>query len=172
MRGFGMKTFFSTSAVMTATLFGLFFSPPAQAVHLEGRTGFGITLHDFDMTPAISVRYHMTNYQSVVLLAGFNTDPDKRALVLGGKLYQNAHLEENMNFYVGVGGFLIQDKGGYPTVSTGVEFSGFFGSEFFFKGLPNLGVMFETGLAVRTVRQVSVATLGNGFLGAAIHYYF
>ncbi len=147
-------------------------SSPAFAKHLEGRTGFGVTLHDFDLTPAVSFRYHISNYQSVTLLAGFNSDPDKRALVLGGKLYQNAHLEENLNFYVGCGGFLIQDKGGLPTTSTGLELSGFFGAEFFFGGLPNLGVMFETGIAVRTVRQVAIATLGNGFMGAAIHYYF
>jgi len=149
-----------------------FLAAPIQAKHLEGRTGFGLTLHDFDMTPAISFRYHMTNYQSVTLLAGFNSDPDKRAMVVGGKLYQNAHLEENMNFYVGVGGFLISDKGNQPTLSSGIELSGFFGSEFFFSGLSNLGFMFETGLAVRTVRQLAIATLGNGFIGGAIHYYF
>jgi hypothetical protein len=147
-------------------------STTATARHLEGRTGMGVTLHDFDYTPSVSLRYHMSNYQSVVLLAGFNTEDTKHSLVLGGKLIQNVHLEENMNFYVGIGGFLIADRAGFPTTSGGIELSGFFGGEFFLTGLPNLGISFETGVAMRTVRQVSFATLGNGFLGAAVHYYF
>src|SRR4051794_38064962 len=91
-------------------------APSTFARHLEGRTGFGITLHDFNYTPAISMRYHLSNYQSFQALVGFDTSEAKKTLVLGGKFYQNAHLEENMNFYVGIGGFLIADRG--PDLST------------------------------------------------------
>ncbi len=150
----------------------LFSTTPVLARNMEGRTGFGITLHDFDYTPSLSMRYHMSNYQSATVLVGFNTADPNKTFVLGGKFYQNAHLEENMNFYVGIGGFLIADKAGNPSTSTGIEISGLFGGEYFLPGLPNLGIQFETGVALRTVREVSFATLGNGFLGAAIHYYF
>jgi len=143
-----------------------------QARQLGGRTGFGMTLHDFNNTPSLSMRYHMSNYQSATVLVGFNTDDANRSFVLGGKFYQNAHLEENLNFYIGVGGFIIADKGGNPTTSTGIEINGLFGAEFFIPGLHNLGLQFETGVAIRTVRRVSFATLGNGFLGMGIHYYF
>lgn len=155
-----------------AIVLEVFFCGHLWARHLENRTGLGVTLHDFDSTPAISLRYHMSNYQSAVLLAGFNSDDAHKSFVVGGKLYQNAYLEENINFYVGVGGFVIGDKGSYPSSATGIELNGFFGAEFFLPGLQNLGIMFETGVAVRTLREVSIATLGNGFLGAAVHYYF
>jgi hypothetical protein len=150
----------------------LFLSVAASARHLESRTGFGLTLHSFQQIPALSMHYHMTDYQSAVVLAGVNTDPDEKSFVMGGKYYQNAHLEENLNFYVGIGGFLISSKSGQPSSATGFEIDGLFGAEFFFAGLPNLGIQFETGVGVRTLRQVSIATIGSGFLGGAIHYYF
>jgi len=141
--------------------------PAAFGRHLESRTGFGLSIHSYGPIPALSMHYHMTDYQSTVVMAGVNTDSDNRSFILGGKYYQNAHLEENLNFFVGIGGFLISAKAGYPTSATG-----FFGAEFFLAGLPNLGIQFETGIALRTLRQVSFATLGSGFLGGAIHYYF
>lgn len=142
------------------------------ARHLESRTGFGMTLFNYEQTPCLSLHYHMTDYQSAVVLAGLNTASDSRVIVVGGKYYQNAHLEENLNFYVGVGGFLVSAKAGQPTSATGLEVDGIFGAEFFFSGLPNLGIQFETGVAIRTLNQVSLSTLGSGFLGGAIHYYF
>ena len=152
----------------------LFLAPSLlQARHMEGRTGFGITLHDFNTTPCLSLRYHMSNYQSAVVLLGFDTDDDRKTFVVGGKFYQNAHIEENLNFYVGLGGYAIANK--LPTeatTSTGLEISGILGGEWFFSGLPNLGFQFETGVALRTVRRISFATMGSGFFGGAIHYYF
>lgn len=147
-------------------------SMAASARHLESRTGFGMTLHSYRQMPALSMHYHMTDYQSTVVMAGINTDPNDKMFVLGGKYYQNAHLEENLNFYVGVGGFILSSKAGGATSSTGFELDGLFGAEFFFAGLPNLGIQFETGVGIRTLRQVSISTIGSGFLGGAIHYYF
>lgn len=147
-------------------------SPLAHARHMEGRTGFGLSLHDFNNTPCLSMRYHLSDYQAAEVGAGFDTDDSRKVFVVGAKFYQAAHLEENITFYVGLGGYLISDKGGTSTTSSGLEFQGLFGSEFFLSGLPNLGIVFETGVALRTVRNVSLSTVGSGFLGGAIHYYF
>ncbi len=151
---------------------GMLLSMAASARHLESRTGFGLTLHSYEQIPALSLHYHMTDYQSTVVMAGINTDANSKSFVLGGKFYQNAHLEENLNFYVGIGGFILSSKAGQPTSATGFEIDGLFGAEFFLAGLPNLGIQFETGVGIRTLRQVSIATIGSGFLGGAIHYYF
>lgn len=150
----------------------LTFTMAIEARHLDGRTGVGITLHDFEYTPSVSLRFHLSNYQSVTVLSGFNTEASKHNLVIGGKLHQNIFLEEGMNFYASVGAFLITGKLGQPTTSGGVEISGCMGGEFFLHNLPNLGFSFETGVAIRTIRQVSFVTLGNGFIGSAVHYYF
>lgn len=149
------------------------FASCLQARQLEGRTGLGLTIHDLDNTPTLSYRHHLTQYQSFVLLAGFNTASDKKTLILGGKFLHNVHIEENINVHLGVGGYLINGLvGGGPNTSTGIELAGILGGEFFLSGLPNLGFTFETGVAMRTIDKVQFATIGNGFLGLAIHYYF
>lgn len=143
-----------------------------QARHLEGRTGFGVTVHPFAGVPSVSMHHHMSDYQSALVLAGVDTSDSSKTIIAGGKFYQNAHLEENLNFYVGLGGFIISTTKGLPASSTGFEVDGIFGAEVFLAGLPNLGIQFETGIGIRTVPTVSFSTLGSGFLGGAVHYYF
>jgi hypothetical protein len=152
-------------------LWWAFFCLPLCAKNMDGRLGLGLTIHDYDHTPALSMRYHLSNYTSSTILVGFNSESAIQSFVFGGKLQQNAHLEENLNFYVGVGLFVVQDKGPDPSPSTGIEVDGLFGTEFFFSGLPNLGIQVETGVAMTTLRNVSFRTVGNGFFGGAIHYY-
>ncbi len=54
----------------------MLFSMAASARHLESRTGFGMTLHSYGAIPALSMHYHMTDYQSAVVMGGVNTDDD------------------------------------------------------------------------------------------------
>lgn len=139
---------------------------------MEGRTGFGVSLHDYNRTPCLSMATHISRYQAFIAMLGLNTGDSTKTIILGGKYHQNIHLEENINGFIGLGAFYLSDKTGFPTSSTGLEFEGLFGVEFFFSGLPNLGIMVETGFAIRTIREVSFATMGNGFFGTGIHYYF
>lgn len=145
----------------------------AEARQLDGRSGVGLTMHDLDNTPTMSFRHHLSQYQSFVLLGGFNTASNKKTLILGGKFLHNVHIEENINVHLGMGGYLISGLvGGGPNASSGIELSGILGGEFFLPGLANLGFTFETGVAMRTIDNIHFATIGNGFLGLAIHYYF
>lgn len=150
----------------------MFLGSAVLAKNLESRVGFGVTVHDFDPTPALSARYHPSPYLSMTGLVGFNTADTNNSFVIGGKLCQNAHLEENLNFYVGIGAFLVTNRGGTTATSGGIEFQGILGGEFFFSGLPNLGLSFETGVAMNTVRKISFRTVGSGFVIGGIHYYF
>jgi hypothetical protein len=159
---------------ITLVLVGLvlFSGTSLVARPMEGRTGFGVSLHDYNRTPCLSFEHHMTRYQSFVGMLGLNTGDSTKTIILGGKYHQNIHQEENINGFLGLGAFYLSDKTGFPTASTGFEFDGLFGVEFFFSGLPNLGITVETGFAIRTIREVSFATMGNGFFGTGIHYYF
>lgn len=143
-------------------------SQPAEARRMSSRTGFGLTLHPLNSTPAISVRHHLSDHQAAVALLGFDTSSATKVLVVGGKFYQAAHLEENLNFYVGLGGFVLSYLASGTTAATGIEVEALFGAEFFLSGLPNLGFQFETGIAMRTPGGVTFSTL----LGGALHYYF
>lgn len=142
------------------------------AKNLENRNGFGVSLHDFDQTPSVSMRHHFSAYSSGTLMVGFNSKDANRTILAGGKIYQHAHLEENMNFYVGLGAFFLSHRDTDLSVYSGFELEGLVGGEFFFAGLPNLGFQFETGVALRTVKETVFKTLGGGFLGVGVHYYF
>lgn len=144
------------------------FSTNAQGRDLEGRIGVGASYQDFNSLTAVSVRYHMAKYLSTTFIAGFDSQNSVRATILGLKVLRMAHMEDNLNFYVGAGAALVSDTGGTASVSSGFQLDGLVGAEFFVSGLYNLGFQFEAGVALRTTRNVTFATTGT--LG--IHYYF
>jgi hypothetical protein len=148
-----------------------FFGALASAKDLEGRVGVGAAIPDFDGMGALSIRYHPSRYFGLQGLLGFSTQDGVNATVVGAKLHRNAYLEENMNFYVGLGGMIIADRAS-ALVTTGIEIDALFGAEFFFSGLPNLGLQFETGVGIRSQRGTYLRTLGNGLSSLGIHYYF
>lgn len=133
--------------------------------------GFGLALQDFGTLPSISARYHFSRHVTGSFYVGFNTQSLVDAFILGGKLYRNIHLEDNINFYLGAGLGLLSQKTASISHS-GFELSALIGAEFFFSELRNLGIQFETGIAVRSLDTVSFKTLGSSFAGAGIHYYF
>jgi len=147
-------------------------SPSALSKNLEGRYGLGISFVDSGALPALSARYHFSPYASVTFLVGFNTDDTSGSTLIGAKVYRNAHREENMSFYVGLGAFILSQKNAALTTDSGFQIDGLLGAEFFLTGLPNLGFQFETGISVRTPTNVVFRTIGSGFANAGIHYYF
>ncbi len=148
---------------------------------------------------ALSAKYYVSPQIALGLLLGFgfgSVDPEGgdnevsySNLGLGGKLYYNFRQEKQLNLYVG---------GGFMFVRTGFESQAddsdgslwalkiplFLGTEFFFYGLPNLGISFDAGLefgfgrgsvdvGTNTV-DTSITNIGTfgGIFNAGIHYYF
>jgi hypothetical protein len=146
---------------------------PAWGKDLQDRLGFGLSFQSFHDTTSLSLRYCPTNYVIANFLFGFNTDSSEKSTTIGVKLYRHLILEENMNFSAGIGGFILSQR--HPSSGnqdTGVEFDALLGGEFFLQGLPHLGFQFEAGLALQSVQTVVFRTIGGGFAGAGIHYYF
>jgi len=147
------------------------FSYSAMAKNLEGRYGFGVSFQTITGPPGLSARYHFSPYASATFVIAFDTADLRGTTQIGVKIYRNAHREENINFYLGIGAFLISEKVS-GTTNSGFEIDGLIGAEFFISGLPNLGLQFESGIAVRTAGDVTFQTIGSGFAGAGVHYYF
>lgn len=168
LKGENMKALLT----ITTLLLLVFSWKSSVARNMENRFGFGMTINNLGNLPGISFRSPLSKYQSFGGVFAVDTTDGNRLLVLGGKLYQNTVLEENLNFYLGLGAFLEQDGRGGTATTSGFEFQGIVGAEFFLPGLPNLGFAFETGIGIRTLRQVSIHTLGTGFLGSSVHCYF
>ena len=149
----------------------LAWSSTSSAKELTERWGAGLTLHDFQRLPAISFRYGIAPNLNAEFLLGVDTNSAAGATAIGVKIYRNAVVESQVNFFVGMGlHYLSQSLAGVTT--SGYELDALMGAEFFLRGLENLGILFETGLGYRSVGGTSLRTVGNGFLGAGIHYYF
>ena len=143
-----------------------------QAKNLEGRVGCGLSLLDFNHAPALSVRLHPSTHVATTLVVGFNTATNTSLTAVGGQIHRYTSLEENLNFFLGAAAYLLADKGGSSTLTTGIELDGLIGVEFFFIGLSNLGLQLQTGVGMRTLRSFALKVVGDGFAGFAFHYYF
>ena len=145
-----------------------------SAKNLESRFGFGVATSDFDNLGMISLKYFFDHFLSTAVQVGFNTDTKVNATRIGAKLYRSVSMEENISFFLGAGLFVVADQNDTApkVLSSGFELDGLIGMEFFFSGLPNLGIAVETGLALRSVRAVTFTSLGTPFGGAGLHYYF
>lgn len=139
--------------------------------NLENRFGFGVATTDFHSLTALSLRYHFDPFVSTAAQVAFDTDDSNNSTRIGAKICRNVSMEENNNFYLGAALFMIADKKG-GAFRGGIELDGLIGMEFFLSGLPSLGLSVETGLALRSLGSVTFRSIGSGFAGAGIHYYF
>lgn len=144
-------------------------STTSMAKNLDGRAGFGLTQLELTNSAALSLKFFHTSLIASDFVFGFNTEAG--SYQLGMKSLRQVVLEENMNIYLGVAGYLmsITDTTGR---ATGVEFDALVGGEFFLSGLPNLGLTFEVGIGLRSLRTTSFRSIGGAFASGAIHYYF
>ena len=86
---------------------------------------------------------------------------------MGLKYYKNVFLESNLIFYGGLGVAFVSRSG------SKLQFSAFFGSEFFLSQLPSLGLSFEAGIrGDNTTGSFALRTIGDSFLSAGMHFYF
>ncbi len=147
----------------------LLLSTGAAAKNLEGRAGFGLSHLDLTNGPGLSLKFFHTSLVASDFVFGFNTE--NGAYQLGVKSLRNVVLEENLNLYLGVAGFLVSNNDTAGR-ATGLEFDALVGGEFFLGGLPNLGLTFEVGIGLRSLRTTGFRTIGGAFASGGIHYYF
>lgn len=159
--------------MLRLALIFLFLSPLAFSKTLDGRMGAGMTIMDFNRSAALSLKYHATRYIDITGLVGFDTEETKNSTIFGGQIHRNFSIEENMNFFLGLGLYALSEKGSTATSAnhSGIEADGLLGAEFFLPGLTNLGFQFQTGIGIKTMKKLSVKVLGDSFAGVGIHYY-
>ena len=145
----------------------------ASAKNLQGRFGVGPAATDFSQgLSALSMRYHFDPFLSTDVQVAFDTSDENNSSRIGAKICRNVSMEENINFYLGAGLFMIAIKKSAASLQGGGELDGIIGMEFFLTGLPSLGLMVETGLSLHSISSISFNSMGSGFAGGGIHYYF
>jgi hypothetical protein len=146
-----------------------FFCLSSQAKNLDGRFAAGFAYQKFTQDAAISFKIFHNPFLASNYLFSLNTE--NNSFLFGGRVLRNVLLEENLNLYLGLAGLILSQNGTGGT-ETGLEIDALLGSEFFLAGLPNLGLSFEVGVGLRSIRTTSFRTMGGGFASGGIHYYF
>jgi len=136
-----------------------------EAVSLKKRLGVGFSaLSPLD---GWSFRYWLTEKFAVNPVLGFSFQTDNNQFLVGGRGIYKAKDEKNMNLYLGaeIGVDLRQNADDNFSVGP------FAGVEYFFAGLPNLGLGAEIGLYYQSAAS-AFATTFSQVAGVAVHYYF
>ncbi len=162
-------------ATLSALAFALALTtaPEASARDLQGRLGLGFNNEFASSTaangvPGISFKYAMTRDIAGEAVVGVATTQPGNS-VFAAKFFKNLFLETNLNFYFMLGGGILNASN-----SSGAEFIGGFGSEFFIPGIESLGFSMEVGGSFENLTTGSFAlrTLGVSFLNAGMRFYF
>lgn len=151
-------------------LLGAALGSRAHARNLQNRFGMGMMLHDLNGLASLSLRYVPELHYAVGFSLGFDSGSSGYTM-MGGRVNRYVDLQENLNAYLGVAAYYLS-KATTGVTSRGYQIDALLGIEAFLPGLSDLGFTFETGLGYRSLAGTSLKTLGNGFLGTAIHYYF
>lgn len=145
----------------------------AWARDLQGRLGVGFNSQFANSAvdspaPGVSIKYALSRDLAAELVAGMRTSSPINS-VTGLKLFKNLFMETSINFYASLGGALVSARG-----TTGAEFLGTMGAEFFIPGLESLGFSFETGGSLHNLTNGSFSfrTVGVSFVDAGMHFYF
>ncbi len=138
---------------------------------LHGRLGLGYNAEFANSNmaggvPGISLKYGLSRDFGFELIAGVSTANPTNS-VTGVKLLKNLFMETDLNFYFTLGGALVSGGG-----TSGAQFLGGFGAEFFIPGLESLGFSMETGVGMHNLGgSFVVQTIGVSFVNAGIHFY-
>lgn len=169
---------FRQAVVLLWFAVSLFLTEVSVAKDLSSRLGIGYSDQFSESLPGIAVRYWPEAKLGFGAALGVDTEENASRFGLMARIYRMIFTEQNMNFYMGTGaGILSVEKlnstsNEYDNES-GFELAGFFGGEFFFQGLENLGFAFEAGVSVTSIdSEVRFRTYGDSPVRAGITFYF
>lgn len=145
----------------------------AQAKDLTNRLGVGFkNQFAFDL-PSIALQYYPGPELGLAAVVGIDTQKDASRFGAMVKLNRIIFLEDNLNFYLGVGAGLLSQEISSGNIQSGFVLMAYGGAEFFLAGLENLGFSFEFGPSVTSLSsQVRFSTFGDSPLRAGMTFYF
>ena len=134
---------------------------------LSGRFGLGVTNLGPKASPLLSVDWQTSRSASLEVNLGVDSLRDNNSFVVLSRFSRNMFLEENMHFFLYLGGGFSSGQEGGKTHS-GLLVEAGSGARFFFTGIPNFGFHVRFGLFYKSAGNSRMIT--TGITGA--HYYF
>lgn len=144
-------------------------APIVQAKDLTNRLGIG---YKDQFLPAIAAQYYPNADTSLSGALGVDTQKDASSFAATIRVNRIVFKEPNMNFYMGGGGGIVSQEVASKNES-GFVVDAVAGGEFFLPGLDSLGLSFETGVGVVSLKSgVRFRTLADSPLRAGMIFYF
>lgn len=141
------------------------------AKELASRLGVGYrNAYPFDL-PSIAASYYPNADYGIIGAIGIDTKKDESKSAFTAGVRRIIFKEEQMNFFMGGALSMLSEEVAAET-SSGYEVNALVGGEFFLHGLDSLGINFETGIGVTSLKKVRFRTLGNNFVNAGVFFYF
>lgn len=157
-----------SSVVLILVTFG---AVSAQAKDLSSRLGVGFRDSFPFSLPSLALHYYPNADVGLVGAIGVDTEDQNSKFGLMIGVRKIIFKEDNLNFFAG-GHFSILTQEILGNKKSGYELAGIMGTEFFLSGLDNLGLNFETGIAVTNLDKVRFRTLADHLFRAGIVFYF
>jgi len=168
MRSLSLRLF--TSLALIAI--GAVLAPQAQAKDLASRLGVGYRNSFVTMNlPSLATFYYPSAETGLVGAIGVDTAENNALFGLSGAVRRIIFKEEQMNFF-GMGQIAVINQEVAADKNSGFELAAGVGGEFFLHGLDSLGLNFETGVGITTIKKTRFRTLGESFLNAGMVFYF
>jgi hypothetical protein len=169
-----MKRLFRILTSITATIIVtvIFGTLSLQAKEMTHRRGVGPKLPFSTGLAGIAMHYYPNPDYAVTGAFGINTVQNYSQFGLQGGIRRILFEEKNMNFFVGGAlGLISQETAGNN--QSGFEMMVTSGGEFFLQGLENLGINFEFGFGVASMKSTnSFYTVANSPVKAGFIFYF
>lgn len=156
------------SLVLVLVTFGV---SVAQGKDLSSRLGLGFRDAFPFSLPSIAMHYYPNSDVGLVGAIGVDTEDQNSKFGLLVGVRKIIFKEDNLNFFAG-GNLAILTSETAGSKKSGYELAGIMGTEFFLSGLDNLGLNFETGIAVTNLDKVRFRTLADHLFRAGIIFYF
>jgi len=149
----------------------------AQAKDLHHRLGIGYADQTGVNVPSLRAKYFMSSDFAVSADLGIKTGDRNSAFGLMVKAYKTIFPEDNLNFYFGGGAGLVSQKKPSPEGdgknNSGFSLMAFAGVEFFIPGIDSVGITFETGVGIVSIRSdTSFRTIADSPVTGGMVFYF
>lgn len=148
------------------------------AKDLNHRLGVGYAEQTGVEVPSLRAKYFLQPDLALSADVGIQTGDKDSAFGLLVKIYKTIFPEDNLNFYFGGGVGLISQKisaahGGSGKNDSGFSLTAFAGTEFFIPGIDSVGISFEAGVGVVSIRSdTNFRTIADSPIKAGMVFYF
>lgn len=158
--------------ITLALVFMSLFSSLVSAKEMPQRLGVGIKNNTSESLPSLAMVYHMNGLTAVTAGVGVDTKKDNSKFQLNAGIRHVIFHENQLHYYAGGQLGLVTFEDPVNGKENGFEANFLMGVEFFFTGLDNVGLSFEGGLGLSSVKDTRIRTIADDPFRAGLIFYF